>query len=148
MTLLLGSPADSACFAAAATSSRETGQSHFSECVFFFDNETLQDCYFPLDKDCRPLTASELLSESVAVEESRMKELTSWLANKTGVPILRKDYEQTTGLKGLPSRWVDEYKRKEGRRVVKCRLCLKGFAERNQDSLVCASFPKEELRRS
>jgi hypothetical protein len=124
----------------AATSSRDNHPSQcISDCVFYFDADTLEEVFFPLDKDCRPLNAAELISESKEILESQLKELKSWLANNTGKPVLKKTYEESTGLRGLPSRWVIEFKRKEGRRIVKCRLCLKGFAEQNQHELNCAS---------
>jgi hypothetical protein len=84
----------------------------------YFDADTLEECFFPLDKDCRPLTPSEIAASMPEVSESQLKELKSWLANNTGKPVLRKTYETSTGLRGLPSRWVIEYKRKEGKGLL------------------------------
>ena len=39
---------------------------------------------------------------------------------------------KSTDLKEIPAKWVIEWKEKEGKLVIKCRLCMKGFAERNQ----------------
>ena len=119
------------------TSSRDPRKQ--SEAVFYFDAESMEDAYFPLDKDCRPLNESELQSEAPAIEESQLKELKSWIANHTGKPVLKKTFEADTGLKGLSSRWVIEYKRKEGKKIVKARMCIRGFEERNQSTLNCSS---------
>ena len=106
----------------------------------FFDKEFhIPGLYYPLDKDCRPLTPEELVSNAPAVREASLKELSSWIKEKAGRPTLRTEYEQRTGLKPLPCRNVTEWKRKEGKRIVKDRLCLKGFAEQNQKSLATSS---------
>ena len=110
-----------------------------SEFEFYFteDNQTMQ--YFPLEKDTRPLTPAELISEAPAVAAARLKELSSWVEHHTGVPVKKTDYEKRTGLRGLASRWLTEWKRKEGVLVVKDRLVLKGFMEQNQKTLQTSS---------
>ena len=93
----------------------------------------------PLDKDCRPLTADELVQHKDEIRAAMKKELQSWIDHKAGCPALRNDYTSRTQLKGLPSRWVIEWKRKEGKRIIKARLVIKGFAEQNQHQLECNS---------
>ena len=65
----------------------------------------------------------------------KLKELKSWLENKTGKVSTVRQYVGETGLRPIPSRWVIEWKRKEGVMVIKCRLCAKGFAEQNQHAM-------------
>ena len=103
------------------------------ECFFMFDSDV--GAYFPLDKDTRPLTEEEIKLHADEIEKAMLKELASWIQHSAGKPVRKKEYEKRTGLKALPSRWLIEWKRKEGQRIIKCRLVLKGFAERNQDKL-------------
>ena len=88
---------------------------------------------FALDKQLGPLTADEIMKFAKDLLEAKTKEIQSWRDTKTGKPKKVEDYKRTTGLKPLPSRWVLELKLKEGKRVIKARLCLKGFAEQNQN---------------
>ena len=106
---------------------------------FWFSHNDEGLSYFPLEKDTRPLTPAELIKEAPAVSAARLKELSSWIEHQTGVPILKTDYERRTGLRGLASRWLTEWKRKEGALIVKDRLVLKGFMEQNQKSLQTSS---------
>ena len=125
---------DSALMPIDKTASNNTLEHEFC----FMDNE--QSCgYFPLEKDTRPLTPEELISEAPAVETARLKELKSWVEHHTGVPVRKTEYERRTGLRGLASRWLSEWKRKEGVLVIKMRLVLKGFMEQNQKSLQTTS---------
>jgi hypothetical protein len=88
-----------------------------------------------VEKELRPLTPAELQQYSQEVQEAMLKEIKSWVEHNTGTPIRIKDYSEQTGLRPIPSRWVIEFKMKEGKRVIKARLCLKGFAEMNQKSM-------------
>ena len=94
---------------------------------------------YPLDKDCRPLDPDELLSRAAEVDVAQLKELESWLKHKVGTPVLKAEFEKRTGLKAMSSRMLKEFKRKEGKLVVKCRLVLRGFQEQNQKSLQTSS---------
>ena len=95
--------------------------------------------YYPLEKDCRPLTWEEIQAKGPEVRAACLKEVQSWVKLTAVKPCKRKEYRQRTGLALLPARWAIEYKRKSGVLVIKCRLCLKGFAERNQASLHTAA---------
>jgi hypothetical protein len=95
------------------------------------DVETTVGTY-PLDKQLGPLSMAETHMHFKDLVESKTKELKSWHETATGKPVLAKDYMQDTGLHPLPSRWVIEWKLQEGKVIIKCRLCLKGFAESNQ----------------
>ena len=118
------------------TSSSSTAEPEH-EFYFMHDDQGLG--YFPLEKDTRPLTPEELIKEAPAVSAARLKELSSWVEHHTGVPVLKTEYEKRTGLRGLASRWLTEWKRKEGVLIVKDRLVLKGFMEQNQKSLQTSS---------
>lgn len=104
------------------------------ECFFLFADSPDLD-YFPLDKDCRPLTSEEIKANEQEVKEAITKEMSSWISHKVGKPKRRAEHERETGLKPLTSRLLLEWKRKEGRRVVKARLVLRGFQEQNQQEL-------------
>ena len=110
-----------------------------SEQELWFEYDETEMKFYPLEKDCRPLTSDELISHASEVTVSTLKELKSWIEHHAGAPIRKSEYEKRTGLKGLPSRMLIEFKRKEGKLVVKCRLVLKGFAEQNQKSLQTSS---------
>jgi hypothetical protein len=99
----------------------------------------LHDDAFPVDRKTRPLTPPELKAHHDAVEKACLSELASWLLNSTCAPITRTAYSGKTGLRPLPSRWVIEFKEKVGALIIKARLCLKGFAEANQNKLATAS---------
>ena len=99
----------------------------------------LHDDAFPVDRKTRPLTPLELKSHADDVEKACLAELESWLKNRTCEPCLASAYGAKTGLRPLPARWVIEFKEKIGQLIVKCRLCLKGFAESNQARLSTAS---------
>jgi hypothetical protein len=95
--------------------------------------------YFPLDKDCRPLSEQEIASMAPEIRQARLKELSAWVKNKAGKPRRKKEYTARTGLKPLPTRLVETFKRKKGVRIVKERLVGKGFAEANQATLETSS---------
>lgn len=90
---------------------------------------------FRVEKDLRPLTAIEIKQHSKEVEAAMTKELQSWIDNSTGRPVKRSEYTNRTGLKPIPSRWFIDWKMKEGSKIRKARLCLKGFAEMSQKSM-------------
>jgi hypothetical protein len=102
------------------------------DCIPWIDDLTT---VLVVERELRPLTPEELHTHRVEVRATMLKELRSWVANDTGKPVKVSDYVRKTGLKPLPARWVIEWKRKEGKLVIKARLCLKGFAEANQHSL-------------
>ena len=93
------------------------------------------DEVFSVEKELKPLTVDELNANYKDVKSSKLKELKSWLEHKTGHVQTTRKYCSETGLKPIPSRWVIEWKVKEGKKVIKCRLVAKGFAETNQFSL-------------
>jgi hypothetical protein len=85
--------------------------------------------------------------QAADVDKACMKELQSLCDHGTGRPALVREYTNRTSLSPLPSRWVIEFKIKEGLRMVKARLCLKGFAERNQHALHTSSPTATRLGR-
>ena len=89
---------------------------------------THMQCY-PVDRATRPATKEELKARYAEFRIARIKELKSWVDNKTGTPRKRNEWEQQTGRRAIPSRWVDTWKLKGGLLIAKSRLCLKGFAE-------------------
>ncbi len=103
------------------------------------DHGSSSSSSYPVEREARPLTDLETKQYGKEFRESHIKELQSWLDKDTCYPQLIIEYVKETHLKPLPSRWVTEFKIKEGRRVVKGRLCIKGFAERNQGSLHTSS---------
>ena len=103
------------------------------------DRSIHDSTYFPLNKDSRPLTDSEIKSMAPEVRQSKLKELMSWVKNKAGKATLKSEYTKRTGLKPLPTRWVGTFKRKKGVKIVKQRLVGKGFAEQNQASMETSS---------
>jgi hypothetical protein len=92
-----------------------------------------------VERQLKALDQQQLLQHEKAVVTALIKELTSWLENKTCRPVRVADYLKRTGLKPIPSRWVIEFKEKLGEVVVKGRLCVKGFAERRADQLQTTS---------
>ena len=127
-------------FAVESTSSSSHEPFRKPECLpqeFYFCFDRFQ--YFPLDKDCRPLNEAGLVTHAKEVEEAQLKELSSWLQHRVGKPVLKTDFEKRTGLKAMTSRMLKEFKKKEGKTVVKCRLALRGFQEQNQKSLATSS---------
>jgi dimeric dUTPase (all-alpha-NTP-PPase superfamily) len=94
---------------------------------------------FAVQKELRGLTPEELKKNEAQVRAACLKELQSWLQHETGTAERIDSYCAKTGLKPLPSRWVIEFKEKGGTIIIKARLCAKGFAERNQDSLQTSS---------
>ena len=103
--------------------------------MFFLFADSPDLDYFPLEKDCRPLTAEEIEANAPEVKEAMIKEMSSWISHKVGKPTRRTTYEKQTGLKPLTSRMLLEWKKKEGKRIVKARLVLRGFQEQNQHEL-------------
>ena len=94
---------------------------------------------YPLKKDARPLTKQEIVEFKDEVREAELKELASWVKQRAGQPKLRSEYKSRTGLDPIPSRWVEVFKIKQGRRIIRIRLVLKGFAEKNQQTLQTTS---------
>jgi hypothetical protein len=85
------------------------------------------------------MSEQEIASLAPEVRAAKLKELTAWVKNKAGKPTRKKEYTARTGLKPLPTRWVETFKRKKGVRIVKERLVGKGFAEANQATLETSS---------
>ena len=103
------------------------------------DEETGTATIYAVEKELRALSPEELKRDASQVEAACLKELQSWLQHDTGRAELTSSYSAKTGLRPLPSRWVIEYKMKNGLVIVKARLCAKGFAERNQHELQTSS---------
>jgi hypothetical protein len=95
--------------------------------------------YYPLKKDARPMTQEEMISFKDEVRAAKLKELSSWVKQRAGKPVLKADYRNRTGLSPIPSRWVEVWKIKQGQRIIRIRLVLKGFAEQNQQTLQTTS---------
>ena len=95
--------------------------------------------FYPLKKDARPMTKQELTDNKIEVRQAKLKELSSWVKQSAGKPKLRSEYRQRTNLDPIPSRWVEVWKFKQGKRIIRIRLVLKGFAERNQETLQTSS---------
>ena len=95
--------------------------------------------YLPLAKDAGSLSPQDYIDHKEECIEAAIKELSAWIKMKAGKPVKTKDYIRRTGLRPLPSRWVDIWKTKNKKRVIKRRLVLKGYAERNQDRMETAS---------
>jgi hypothetical protein len=91
------------------------------------------------DREARPLTPEELRLHHEEVEVSQTKEFKSWVDHSTCQAVSADKYFRDTGLLPLPSRWVIEFKIKEGKKVIKSRLVLKGFAETSQANLFTSS---------
>jgi hypothetical protein len=99
---------------------------------------------FPVERQQhKELSKQELQEHHAEVEVSHLTELEAWVRNTTCKPRLIDEYQRETGLQPLPSRWVDTWKIKSDSgkvsKSIKGRLCIKGFAERGQDSLHTAS---------
>ena len=101
--------------------------------------ELQPDAYYPLDKLNKSLSPKDLVDRKPEVDDSKLRELASWIKQRAGRPVLKAEYRKRTGLKELPSRWLEEWKLKEGEWIIKCRLVLKGFAESNQATLETSS---------
>ena len=99
------------------------------------DMQDSDDAIWAVEKELRALDAAELHLHRDAVNEAKTKELKSWVDHKTGHPVAAREYGRRTGLRPLPSRWLVEWKMKEGVKVIKARLVLKGFAEEHQQQL-------------
>ena len=95
--------------------------------------------FYPLNKDVRPMTHEEEKEHKAELKDAKLSELKSWLKQSAGKPVRRNVYKKRTNLNPIPSRWVNVFKRKQGKRIVRCRLCLKGFAEKNAHTLQTAS---------
>ena len=102
-------------------------------------SSTSESAIFAVEKELRALSPEEMRKFAKEVKTAREKELASWVKHKTGRPMLVSDYSAKTGLRPLPSRSVTEWKMKEGVKVIKDRLVLKGFAERNTHTLNTSS---------
>jgi hypothetical protein len=101
--------------------------------------EFIATAIYAADRDNRPLSAEEIELHKQDVSASQLKELESWVKHRTGTAIPIAQYCKETGLQPLPTRWVLNWKVKDNLRIVKSRLVVKGFAERNQASLHTAS---------
>ena len=80
------------------------------------------------------LTPQEVKLHQKAVEESQMKELLSWhnLGSWELVP-------RATAFNIIDSRWVLKWKLISGVKPVKSRLCVRGFKDRQADSILTAA---------
>ena len=95
--------------------------------------------FYPVARAASEVSDKELSEFPDEAKLAAWTELEAWVRQKAGRPALKKDFVDKTGLKPLPSRWVNNWKLKEGQWKLKRRLVLKGFAERNADSMETAS---------
>ena len=95
--------------------------------------------YLPLARDAGSLSPQDYIDHEVECTDAAIKELTAWVKMKAGKPVRTKEYNKRTGLRPLPSRWVDIWKTKNKKKLIKRRLVLKGYAERNQQNMETAS---------
>ena len=111
-----------------------------------FDDRDAHDVHFVFDHivyavdrkaggGARELTKDEMRQHSAALIKSMEKELTSWITHKAGKAVRVRDFVKNTGLQPIPWRWVITWKQTEEGWVIKCRLVLKGFAEKNQKDM-------------
>ena len=128
------------CSSYAMSSSHDnTNSVHSKEIWFIEDFGFVCGQAFPLARDSGELKSSDYIEYKKECHDAAIKELTAWIKQKAGRAMKLADYVKKTGLKPLPSRWVDIFKRKSGVKIIKRRLVLKGFAERNQESMETAS---------
>jgi len=100
-----------------------------TEEYFWVDHNNVLRGYFPVDRNTKEITASDRISKAPEIKAARVKELKQWVDNQTMTPQLREEFEKETGIRPIPSRWVEIWKIKQGQVIAKARLCLKGFAE-------------------
>ena len=115
------------------------GETMGERLVFLIHELGLASKYFPVARDAAVVTPSDIHEFPDEAKESAMKELAAWIKLRAGKAIPIAEYFAKTGLKPLPSRWVNTWKKKSGVRRMKRRLVLKGYAERNQQRMDTAS---------
>ena len=106
---------------------------------FFFKFEGTCPGFYPVNRDVHELTAAEQKNHSAELTAAQLKELASWVKHSGAKPILKSDYKQRTRLDPIDSRWILTFKWKSGKLIIKARLVLKGFQERNANALQTAS---------
>ena len=82
-------------------------------CYFGETDNSSDHCFYPLEKDCRPLTQSEIDAHSKEVTAAELKELESWVKHNVGKPTLKSEFESRTGLRAMSPRMLRENNTKE-----------------------------------
>ena len=79
-------------------------------------------------KDARPLTKEELIKHKVEVGVGKFKELSGLHGLGCFERFPRKDSRNR-----VDTRWVINWKWVDGKLIIKCRLIMRGFRDRDQD---------------
>ena len=73
------------------------------------------------------LDKEELLKHAVAVREAKLKEIRSWHSLNTFAPQLR-----SAAWNVIDARWVIRWKYTPEGRIVRARICIQGFRDKQQ----------------
>ena len=94
---------------------------------------------FKVARDFDIISASEEKKHWKACREAKKAELKSFLEHKVFRIMLRKNdrnYTKPVFINEIKAIWVLRWKNKEGKRIVKARLCVQGFRDKqNLDSV-------------
>eukprot|EP00972_Heterocapsa_arctica_P115961 16450650-Heterocapsa_arctica.AAC.1 len=86
---------------------------------------------FVQSKECDELTPQEIVENAVAVREAKKAEAANWMLHDC---YRAKPIEEALS-RPITARWVIRWKVKDGRRVIKARLCVRGFQDEQKNDL-------------
>ena len=97
---------------------------------------------FKVERDYDLITPEEEKKHYKACREAKKEEIKSFLEHKVFKIMLRKgdkNLKKPVFINEIKAIWVLRWKNKEGKRVVKARLCVQGFRDRQHLETVSSS---------
>ena len=94
-----------------------------------------QQWTFVVERDTNNLTPAEEKEHHDLVKAAKLKELQAWHDLGAWTPVPRAQ-----GRNPMSGRWVLKWKYVDGKRIVKARLVIRGFLDKQQSNLDTSSF--------
>jgi hypothetical protein len=86
---------------------------------------------FIQSKECDELTPQEIAENAAEVWEAKRAEAANWSQHGCYRPVPAEEAQS----RPITARWVIRWKLKDGRRVIKARLCVRGFQDEQKSEL-------------
>ena len=89
---------------------------------------------FKIERELPELTPADMITFAKEIEAAMAKEWASWADHSTFQPRLRSMATNT-----IDARWLHKFKIVDGKKVVKSRLCVRGFKDTQGDAVTTSA---------
>ena len=104
------------------------------ELVLMCINRRTNDVSYLIERETPNLTQAEMKEHEKELEKAMAKELSSWHDHQSFEPRLRSKAKNV-----IHGRWVHKWKFVDGTKVIKSRLCVRGFKDTQADNVTTSA---------